>query len=70
MKINGKKIQDRKLHDFIFIYLPGRKYSKLLTMLIFRCWEYSSFKFSFLCVSVLPTLSMNNFSNKNVVSAV
>lgn len=65
-----KNIQGKKLRDFIFIYPPGRKYSKILTMLIFRCCEYGSFKFSFVCVSVLPTLSMNNFSNKNVVSDV
>lgn len=48
----------------MFIYPSGRKYSKILTMLIFGRWEYGTFKFSSLCVSVLSTLSMNNFSNE------
>lgn len=52
-----KQNQDIKLGDSIFIYPSGRKYTKILTMLIFGCWEYGLFKFSSLYISELSKFS-------------
>lgn len=62
--------QNIKINDSLFIYPSRRKYSKILTMFIFGYWEYGSFKFSSLSISVLSTLSMNDLSNENMVSNV